>query len=142
MSKAFTKGQPVTFLQNWDSKGTVRIADLIVHSCGAKQMVLVDEAGAKFEGKNFLPGREQYSYGLVVPRLSPEAAEAAALELGAAIVVAVRNRLEKAIAHYGYPETDNYTKSIRQDIEELHEPRIARLVRHPAHGYLMPAKEG
>jgi hypothetical protein len=120
---AFVKNQEVTYLQNWDSKGTVRIIDLIVYSCGRKQMVLVDATGKKFEGCLFQPTEEQIQYGRVVPRLSPEAALTAALELGATIVALERASMENSIARAGKSETHNYTKSMREEIAKLHEPR-------------------
>jgi len=119
----FTKGQEVTLLQNWDGKGTVRIIDLTVNSCGKKQMILVDAAGAKFQGRNFYPTEAQPGPDRVVARLSHDDAVAAALVLGAEIVAEERARIEKMLAHYGYPETHGYTKAMRRDQAALHEPR-------------------
>jgi hypothetical protein len=121
--KTFTKGQPVTFLQNWDDKGTVRIVGLTVYSCGKKQMVLVDDVGAKFEGRRFYPGETQHSYSRVVARLTKDDAVAAALALGAEIVAAERDRKEQLIARYDFGEQAGYTKAMRRDIAALHEPR-------------------
>lgn len=121
--KTFTKGQAVTFLQNWDSKGTVRIVDLTVYSCGKKQMVLVDGSGTKFEGRHFYPSETQHSYSRVVARLTKDDAVAAALALGAEVVAGERGRMEKMIAHYDYGEQAGYTKAVRRDIAALHEPR-------------------
>jgi hypothetical protein len=121
--KTFTKGQPVTFLQNWDSKGTVRIVELTVYSCGKKQMVLVDGSGTKFEGRHFYPSETQHSYSRVVARLTKDDAVAAALALGAEVVAGERGRMEKMIAHYDYGEQAGYTKAVRRDIAALHEPR-------------------
>ena len=119
--KTFTKGQPVTFLQNWDDKGTVRIVDLTVYSCGKKQMVLVDGSGTKFEGRHFYPGETQHSYSRVVARLTKDDAVAAALALGAEIVAAERDRKEQLIACYDFGEQAGYTKAMRLDIAALHE---------------------
>jgi hypothetical protein len=123
LSVMFTKGQAVHFLQNWDSKGTVRVIDLVVHSCGKKQMVLVDEAGQKFQGRNFYPTEQQFACGRVVARLAKADAIAAALALGAEIVAQERARMERQIASYGYPEEHGYTKAMRQSLAALHEPR-------------------
>lgn len=128
---SFVKGQPVTYLQNWDHQGTVRIYDLIVHSCGKKQMILVDGAGVKFQGRNFLPGEFQHS-GRVVTRLSDADAEVAALQLGAEIVNDERARMERALAHWAKPETDGYTIAMRQSIAKLHEPRALRATQRAA----------
>lgn len=119
----FTKNQDVTLLQNWDHKGTVRIVDLVVYSCGRKQMVLVNAAGEKFEGRFFQPVEDQIMFSRVVPRLSPADAQAAARELGAAVVLAARARMQAAIASIGYGEDHGYTKAVRADIGQLHEPR-------------------
>lgn len=122
--KQFKKGDLVTYLQNWDHQGTVRVLDLVVHSCGAKQMILVDEQGQKYQGRNFHPTGEQWGSGRVWPRLSPEAAEAAALALGADIVERERARMEQRIAVYDYPEDHGYTRAMRECIARLHEPRV------------------
>ena len=117
----FTKGQPVTFLQNWDDKGTVRIVELTVCSCGKKQMVLVDGSGTKFQGHHFLPVEAQYGHSRVVARLSHEDAVAAAMVLGAEIVAAERSRYEHALTIPGCG--DGYYNAMRRDIAALHEPR-------------------
>lgn len=124
---SFAKGQPVTFLSNWDRKGTVRIVNLTVHSCGKKQMVLVDDTGVKFEGRFFKPMTDQGVLdGVVWPRLSDAEAEAAALALGQVIIEYELAHAERCIARYGYPEAHGYTKAMRKGIAELHEPRIYR----------------
>lgn len=120
----FRKGQKVTLLQNWDHLGSVRIIDLVVYSCGAKQMVLVNEDGSKFGGMNFRPGVDQFGFSKVHPRLTPDAAVAMALDLGAAIVAYRRSGLERRIAKSGKTERDGYIKACRLDLSRLHEPRI------------------
>lgn len=119
----FSKNEAVTLFQNWDRKGTVKVTNLYVYSCGKKQMILVDDQGVKFGGRNFLPTVEQHDMDEVHPVMTDEAAEAHALEMGARIAASVKARKEAAIAHYGKPETDGYTKAVRRDIAELHEPR-------------------
>ena len=138
--RAFTKGQPVTLFQNWDSKGTIRVVDLIVHSCGVKQMVLVDATGAKFEGRNFHASVSQ-SFGgwyrgevinQVQPRMTVAEAEAFALDLGA-----LHNRLERLhIAdriqdaltgiYKDAPTTPGYVRGMEKHEADLHEPRVFR----------------
>ncbi len=125
----FTKGQEVTLLQDWDRKGTVRIAELTVHSCGKKQMILTDCSGDKFEGQFFFPtGTDGRNYRIVA-RLSAEAAEAAAIEMGADVAKVEREAMERAIAHCGHPESHGYTKAVRAEIAEIHEPRVIRYER-------------
>ena len=55
---AFTKGQAVNFVKNWDSKGTVAVTPAIVHSCGKKRMVLTHATTGVELGREFRPQRE------------------------------------------------------------------------------------
>ena len=121
----FTKGQQVTFLQNWDDKGTVRVVDLTVYSCGKKQMVLVDAAGAKFQGRNFRPTEAQHGFCRVVAKLTQADATAAALALGAEIVAAERSRFDRNLTIPGCG--DGYYNAMRRDIAALHEPRAVEV---------------
>lgn len=84
---SFRKGDLVTMLSDWDSKGSVSVRDLVVHSCGRKQMVLVDGTGAKFQGAFFDPSGSMFRTR-VVPRLSVADAEAAGLAFAAGVVFA------------------------------------------------------
>lgn len=127
----FTKGQPVTYLQTWDNKGTVSIRDLFVYSCGKKQMILCDAQGVKFQGAHFPPDGQLF-HGRVVARLTPAEAEAAALAIGAEVVAYETARLEGCIARHGSPEAhggsvrmrDGYISAIRSNLAALHEPRF------------------
>jgi|SRR5215472_5561352 len=129
MTKRFSKGQLVTLLRDWDSKGTVRIDDLAVYSCGAKQMILVDAAGTKFQGRLF---HEDYLGLQVLPRLSPEAAEAAALAMAAEVLAHERAHLARCLAisdtdAAGSPAMQHaYRAAIEKSIATLHEPRAVR----------------
>jgi hypothetical protein len=109
----FTKGQPVTFLQSWDDKGTVCIHELFVYSCGRKQMILVNAEGEKFAGQFFSPDgsdpRRQ-----VHPRLSKADAEAAAIALGNEIIATTRTYCESKLTNPAY-----HTESVRRDIAAL-----------------------
>jgi hypothetical protein len=100
-TKTFKKGQPVTFLQTWSwTTGEVKIVELIVYSCGKKQMVLVDEKGEKFQGTHFAPQVEQGRPGRVLPRLSKAEAEAAALEWSAQLIKAEIEHINRCLIHY------------------------------------------
>lgn len=115
----FTKGQKVTYISNWDNKGTVKITNLVVASCGKKQMILVDEAGVKFQGANFRPQSEQYSHGVVFPRLTTEEAEASALEIAAKIIAYEEAHFARCLAgNHG----EGYNNAIRKSIAKLHQP--------------------
>ena len=117
----FTKGQKVTYIRDWDRKGTVTINQLVVHSCGKKQMILVDENGKKFSGQNFLPKNEQYWGGVVVDRLEGDEAEKLAIEVAEKII-------KKEMAHYnrclegGHGE--GYDEVIRENIAKIHSPEF------------------
>lgn len=120
----FTKGEAVTYLQNWDRKGTVRIVNLVVYSCGKQRMVLVDEAGVKFPGMFFQPVTNQYDFGRVVSRLTAEQAEIEGLRLGAEIASEELRRLKHCIA--ANVTNKGYIIAINKDIADLHEPRIVK----------------
>ena len=81
MAKAFTKGQEVTLISNWDGKGTFSYTHAIVYSCGQKQMILTDAMNNKELGRNFKPVMGEFYYtGAVFPRMSDERAIAVACE--------------------------------------------------------------
>ena len=91
-ARTFKKGDTVTHLQVADSHGGLVWVtdDLTVYSCGKQQMVLVDAAGEKFQGKHFSPtGRCEwtaergYAHGELVLH-ADEDAMAAADEMGRA----------------------------------------------------------
>jgi hypothetical protein len=128
VNNGFRKGQLVTFLQDWDRKGSVKVYDLVVYSAGKKQMILVDETGQKFAGANFRPTFLQYGYvgaeNEVHLRLTPEQADAAALDLGARVVaIETANKL-RAIERN--PNDPRFQQAMRDEIAKLHEPRVIR----------------
>lgn len=122
-AKAFKKGDLVTIISNWDRKGTVVYRPGVVHSCGAKQMTIYCPIKGDEIGHHFQPKRAEGNMLGVHARMSDEQAEAIALACGADVVADEKRRMEAAIAHYGYPETDGYTRAVRKGIAELHEPR-------------------
>ncbi len=86
-NKTFTKGMKVTYLRgDIYGKGKVYIFNLVVYSCGKKQMILATEDGVKFAGTQFKPTVEQGISGRVYHRLTQEVAEAAALALSADLI--------------------------------------------------------
>lgn len=144
MAKAtgqFVKGQAVTYIASWDDKGTSRFVHLTVHSCGAKQMVLVDDAGVKFAGCNFRPQTVQgdtawyaehnpgalQACGLVMPRMTDDEARAAAKVHGAGVAAYEKAAKEERIAvasaaDYQYrnePSTPGYIAAMRDGIAAL-----------------------
>jgi hypothetical protein len=128
----FRKGDAVTFFNNWDQCGTIRVVDLTVYSAGKIQMILVDAKGQKFEGRNFQPTVVQgvNTFSEVHPRMTADAAHAYALKLGARVVAWERERMEECIAtevaHYGATQMVGYVASVRKSLDKLHEPRVVR----------------
>lgn len=121
MAKAFKKGEAVTYIADWDCKGTVYFRHAIVYSCGAKQMVLTDSTTGVEMGRNFRP-----IVGEIIgtfPRMSDEAAVTKCLEAGASIVASERARFDRCLAA-GHGES--YNAAIREDIDQLHEPRAIK----------------
>ena len=117
----FTKGQKVTYIRDWDRKGTVTINQLVVHSCGKKQMILVDENGKKFSGQNFLPKNEQYFSGLVVDRVEGEEAEELAIKVAENILQKEREHFNRCLSS---GREEGYNAAIRDSIAKLHEPEF------------------
>jgi hypothetical protein len=139
MTSTFRKGDRVTLLMDWDREGTVRVADLTVHSCGRKQMVLVDDAGVQFERRFFQPtmlqpGGSCAEGGVAVvqvyPQLDPAVAETLACGLGAAVVTEQRAHFEARIAEataQQFAYWQGYVASMQRSLAALHAPRMVRL---------------
>lgn len=142
MANTFRKGQLVTVFFNFDRNGSVKVVNLVVHSCGKKQMILVDEAGVKFQGHNFYPTEIQYPVNgmnadlfasaahVVKPRMTDDEATSFALTLGAQFAQTERETLERTIARYTAREGVNldrgYLNAMNRKIAEIHEPRVVR----------------
>jgi hypothetical protein len=122
---------------NWSNAGTVRILDLEVYSCGKKQMVLVDEAGVKYAGSNFLPTCEQYNFHYVMPRMTEAEAETFALVLGRYIIHANLQRRRDTLAAWAAAgrESPGYRASMEAGIATLEAavPRCHRAVHRYGH---------
>jgi hypothetical protein len=116
---AFTKGQKVTLLQNWNCLGKVRVAQLTVHSCGRKRMILVDDAGEKFEGQFWRPRSDQGAFTEVHAQMAPEAAEEAALDLGARILASERERVSAALARAQGPALSSYATAMKRNLAAI-----------------------
>lgn len=123
MTKAFKKGDLVTYIDDWDRKGSTYYRHAVVYSCGKKQMVLTDAETGVEMGRNFRPERAS---GLgdqgTFPRLTEEEARAHGIALAEVII-------EREIERYGHCLTigagDAYDSSIRKDIAQIHEPDTA-----------------
>lgn len=131
MAKAFTKGQEVTFIADWDRKGTVTFRHAVVYSCGVKQMVLTDAETGEEMGRHFRPQvgclevrkcEKGYFYmpGGTFPRMTDEQAVEAGLKIAAAIQSYERAHFDRCLAA-GHGES--YDAAIRKNIAELHDLR-------------------
>lgn len=127
MGKAFTKGQRVTVICDWDRKGTVWVRHATVHSCGSKVLRLTcDVTGEEF-GWCFAPAVAQHGCVGVRPYLDGAALDAEAT------AVAV-NALERERAHLTFARDrvangphpcHRYIAAMNANLAALHEPRWA-----------------
>ncbi len=127
MTTKFKKGDAVTHLANWDSKGTVYYYHATVRSCGKVQMLLTYEDGIDTGGHHQPDGGDilkiRHYGGVTMHRLTDEEAEAACLVAGAALIASQR-------AHFAHCQAgghgEGYNRSIQKDIDALHEPRAGQ----------------
>lgn len=107
MKAQFTKNQKVAFIQLWSdvhsqtpSTVTFKVVPALVHSCGAKRMILSDLEGNVFQGKNFLPAVKQFMSQEVIAFTTLEAAVARAQEIAdeyrLAQIENIKSRIEKS----------------------------------------------
>lgn len=130
MAKAFTKGQEVTYIADWNRKGTVTFRHAVVYSCGAKQMVLTDAETGEEMGRHFSPKVgsletviENGCYrmaGGTFPRMTDEQAVEAGLKVAAAIQAYEREHFARCLAG-GHGES--YNAAIQKSIAALHDLR-------------------
>lgn len=131
MTKAFTKGQEVTYISDWDRKGTVTYRHAVVYSCGKKQMVLTDAETGEEMGRHFAPDHGSletvemggYAFrmaGGTFPRMTDEEAVEAGLKIAAAIQEYERQHYAQCLAGN---HSAGYYASIRKSLAELHDLR-------------------
>jgi hypothetical protein len=121
MTKAFTKGEAVTFLGDWDRKGSAFFRHAVVYSCGAKQMVLTDAVTGEEIGRHFKPVKAEGAEEGTRARMTDEEAAALTLVIGAAVVASETAHFNNCLARH--PDNAGYCASIRKSLSELHEPR-------------------
>lgn len=121
MTKAFNKGDLVTYISSWDNKGTVVYRQAVVVSCGKKQMTLQTENGVMM-GRNYHPvAGTTEGLGGTFPRMEGEELERVALQIAANIVASETKHFETCLAA-GHGE--GYDAAIRKQMNELHEPQV------------------
>jgi len=125
--KAFNKGDLVTYIKNWDRKGTFVYQDFIVYSCGMKEMILTNPVTGEQEGRTFRANREVDMYGNEIfnsgtwPRLSNEKAIEVTLEKAEAFLANEVVRLTRCIENNS--EEKGYCDSLQRDLDNHHAPR-------------------
>lgn len=122
---AFTKGQKVTRIINWDSKGAFCFQQAIVESCGIKRMTLKCEESGHMMGRDFKPvagGEGDYTNCHTFPRVSDEEAAVKCVELAKAYLTKERAYLEQKKAD------DNDPAYWDKKISALHQPRAHKNV--------------
>lgn len=120
MTKAFNKGDLVTYIADWDRKGTVYFRHAVVYSCGKKQMVLTDAETGEEMGRHFAPVRGEDGACGTFPRMTDEDARAACLKAAERILERERAHYERCLAAGNGAD---YDAAIRRNIEALHDPR-------------------
>lgn len=121
MSKAFTKGQEVTYIAIWNRTGTAYYRNAIVHSCGNKQMVLTDAETGEEMGRHFHPGADRkYGFEQTFPRMTEAEAVAKCLEIAAEYLAGERARFERCLAS---GQSEGYNNAVRKDLAALTEPK-------------------
>jgi len=115
---AFKKNELVTYIADWDRKGTVTFRHAVVYSCGKRQMVLTDAETGVEMGRNFAPVVGELTG--TFPRMTDEEARSACLVAGAAITekeaADINLRIERSTS-------ESYSEAMRKGLVELHEPR-------------------
>lgn len=123
MTKAFNKGDEVTYISDWDRKGTVFFRHAIVYSCGKKQMVLTDAETGEEMGRHFRPYRAETGNAGTFARMTDDEAAAAALALAENILARETAHFERCLQNDTAGE--GYKNAIRKSMAQLHEPRSA-----------------
>lgn len=125
MTKAFKKGDEVTYINDWDRKGTAFYRNAVVYSCGKVQMVLTDAETGEEIGRHFKPAIGELTG--TFPRMTEAEAIEQCLKVGASVVEAETKRLNHCLK----VSEENcwgtgYDASIRKDLAALHEPRAGK----------------
>lgn len=121
MTKAFNKGDEVTYISDWDRKGTAFFRHAIVYSCGKKQMVLTDAETGEEMGRNFTPARAEVGRAGTFTRMTDAEAAAAALTLAANVLVSETAHFERCLQDN--TASKGYKNAIHKNLAALHEPR-------------------
>jgi len=128
--KAFKKNQEATLIGNWDGQGTMFYRDVVVYSCGKKQMVLTCAITGEELGRNFKPevGKVEeasYYWNGCFPRMTEEDAIATCLE--AAEIYLAKETADRT-RRLNQDSSEHSVKFWTKEIAKLHEPRAHKRV--------------
>jgi len=117
----FKKGEKVSYISDWDRKGTVVTREAIVYSCGKKQMILTCAISGKEIGRNFKPQVAEAGETGTYKLLEGDALQAAAMLVAEKV-------LEKERAHFArclaIGAGANYDDGIRKQLAQLHDAEV------------------
>jgi len=121
VSKQFSKNDQVTYITNWDRKGTFMFQHAVVYSCGNKQMVLTDAINGKEMGRHYSPeiGEAEGTF----PRMTDDEAIAHCLKHAEVFIpqhIAYYERLIERNRENRFSDK-GYRDNIRKDIDRMHE---------------------
>jgi hypothetical protein len=122
MTKAFNKGDAVTYISDWDRKGSTYYRHAIVYSCGRKQAVLTDAETGEEIGRHFRPECAALGNAGIFTRLTDAEATAAALALAANIIADETEHYERCLQ---IDASEGYKNAIRKALAALHAPDAA-----------------
>lgn len=124
MGKAFTKGQRVTVISDWDRKGTVCVRHATVHSCGTKVLRLTcDVTGDEF-GDEYAPVVAEQGRCGVRPYLDGESLAVEAMAVATNQLEAERKYLTECRDHNaaGPNPCRHYVAGMNASLAALHYP--------------------
>ena len=124
MGKAFTKGQRVTVIGDWDRKGTVWVRHATVHSCGTKVLRLTcDVTGDEF-GDEYAPVVAEQGRCGVRHRLDGSSLEAEAMAVAKHQLEAERKHLTECRDRNaaGPNPCRHYAAGTNASLAALHDP--------------------
>ena len=131
--KAFKKGDMVTVISNWDSKGTVSYRHCVVHSCGLQRLVLIDAVTGKCVGRDFRPKKAKsltdviedtnhIHFGtMIFARFSEDEIKSIVIPFAEHILALEKKDIERDLLDdLNHPSR---VRRLESKLAELHEPR-------------------
>lgn len=126
-ARRYKTGTQVFLIRNFDDTGTVRVTPCTVASWGGKQVHLLDNVRGGNHGHRLYTRHLGYAYSahLLSVADTPDVT-AAALKVAEGYIAYRRAQLMRAleVARTMQNPPVGYENSIRNDLAELHEPRV------------------